>query len=84
LQQCSYWPSYQPPEESEGIVDEYLETIQLLPQEDNWRAARYSNFRERGRYRVVVHALDEQGAEAYAHTLEVWVGPVLYLPLVQR
>jgi hypothetical protein len=83
-----YPPSYQPPEPPEGedgepqIVDENLHTITLLSQADNWRGAQYSNFREPGMYRVVVYADDDEGEEAYARTLEVWVGHKLYLPLV--
>jgi len=78
-----YPPSYQPPPTSEEWPDEQSPTIVLLDQHDGWYAASYPGFDELGRYRIVLHAKDNEGLEARPVSIMVRTGPTLYLPLVE-
>jgi hypothetical protein len=80
-----YPPSYQAPSESEELVQEALPTTVLLDQGNDWYGARFDGFRERGTYRVVFFADDNQDANARPVSVNVMVGAnTVYLPLVSR
>jgi len=80
-----YPPSYQPPDESEELVQESLQTILLLDQGNSIYTATHSGFDENGTYRIVIYAQDRDRQQARPVTVEVQVGTsshALYLPLL--
>jgi hypothetical protein len=79
-----YPPSYQPPAPSERMPQEDLPTIVLLDRGGDWYGATYTGFDEKGTYRVVVYAEDDDGLEARPLAIEVTTGWPIYLPLVLR
>lgn len=79
-----YPPSYTAPSESEELVQEVLPTIVLLDQGNDWYGARFDAFNERGTYRVVFYADDNQGVHARPVSVSVQLGSnEVYLPLVR-
>ena len=82
-----YPPSYEAPNESEELVQENLQTTLLLDQGNNMYGATYSGFDQKGTYRVVVYAEDQDGQPARPMTIEVEVNSPshqFYLPLMMK
>ncbi len=80
-----YPPTYKAPAESEELVQEVLPTAVLLDQGNDWYGARFDGFREKGIYRVVFFADDNQGTHARPVSVNVMFGSnTVYLPLVSR
>ena len=80
-----YAPSYQPPQTSEELVNEPLDTIELLAQGGDAYATTYTGFDEIGLYRVVIHAEDTSGVEARPLTIEIRVtGWRVFLPVTLK
>ncbi|MEZ4658291.1 MAG: C13 family peptidase [Caldilineaceae bacterium] len=80
-----YPPSYRAPAESEELVQEALPTAVLLDQGNDWYGARFDGFSEKGTYRVVFYADDNQGVHARPLSVEVQLGSNdVYLPLIMR
>ena len=80
-----YPPSYSAPAESEELVQEALPTAVLLDQGNDWYGARFDGFSEKGIYRVVFYADDNQGAHARPVSMNVQLGSNdVYLPLIRR
>lgn len=79
-----YAPSYTPPTDSEELVKEVLPTLVLLPQGQNNFAATYTGFDEKGLYRIVIYAEDDEGLEARPLALEISTGGQLFLPAINR
>ena len=79
-----YPPSYEPPEPGTVLVQPDLPTIVLLPQGNGWYGATYTGFGERGRYRLVVLAEDDDLLEARPVVLRISTGSRLFLPKILR
>ena len=79
-----YPPSYQAPEASEALVQESLNTVNLLDQGEDVYEAYYDGFSERGDYRVVFHAKDGQGRSARPVSILLSTGADVYLPQIVR
>jgi hypothetical protein len=57
---------------------------ELMPQGDDEYAASYDGFTERGEYRLMVYARDDDGNQAFPQSARIWVGTRLWLPLVMQ
>jgi len=80
-----YPPTYKAPSESEELVQEVLPTAVLLDQGNDWYGARFDGFREKGTYRVVFFADDNQNTNARPVSVTVNFGDnLIYLPLVNN
>ncbi len=79
-----YAPSYIAPTDGEELVKEVLPTLVLLPQGQNSFAATYTGFDEKGLYRIVIYAEDDEGLEARPLALEISTGGQLFLPAINR
>ena len=77
-----YPPSYRPPANSAEMVPETLEKVDLTVGSGDLFQGVYSNLSEPGRYRIVVHAEDENGLRARPASIEFVVGEQLFLPLL--
>lgn len=80
-----YPPSYQPPvADSPEMVQEVLPTIVLQSLGSGQYAASYTGFSEKGEYRVVVYAEDDEGLEARPADLQVRTGYGVFVPAIKR
>jgi PKD repeat protein len=86
-----YPPSYTPPSQSEELVQEADLGLPPLPMlatnTDDLYGTFYPAFSETGIYRVVIHAVDEEGLVARPQVVEVQSGQPqhwVYLPLVLK
>jgi hypothetical protein len=81
-----YAPSYTPPPATEAMAHSSVPTIVLLKQSAGQYNGLYTNFNEAGTYRVVVHAMDNDGLDAQPveFTIQTQPQPALYLPLVMK
>jgi len=80
-----YPPSYVPEETRPGeLIQETLQTLQLISAGNDQYRAEYASFDEIGTYRIVIHAEDNKGLLARPRTLNVVVGYRLYLPKISR
>ena len=79
-----YLPSYTAPADSEELVKEIMPTFVLRSQGQNSYAATYTGFNEKGVYRIVVYAEDDEGLEARPLAIEVSAGSQLFLPAITR
>ncbi|MBV7334338.1 C13 family peptidase [Chloroflexi bacterium TSY] len=81
-----YSPSYVSPNEGEEIAQEtsILPTIVLQRKGNNRYAAEYPGFDERGIYRIVIYADDNEGLFARPVSIDVDTGRNIFLPLVRR
>jgi len=83
-----YPPSYQPPTSSEEIVPAVrrLTLAQISGTEAQYGAEydAYRFFNEKGEYRIVIYAEDDDGLLGHPKVLVLQTGSELYLPLVLR
>lgn len=77
-------PSYQPPTSADELVPEDVPILEFTAQGNHQFSAEYDQFTEKGRYRLVLYAEDNDGLKARLYVVEVFVGGQLYLPLVTR
>jgi hypothetical protein len=82
-----YAPSYTPPPSSSELVRPTVPSIVLNRQTGTLYQGVYDSLDEAGTYRVVLHAIDNEGLRAQPVELQITVRQqrtTLYLPLVQR
>jgi hypothetical protein len=77
-----YPPSYRPPQPGEELVSPTLPGAVLQDQGGGWYGVTYTGFTERGMYRVVVYAEDNDGLEAQPVAVEVSTVHRIFVPVI--